>query len=66
MISLLQPGSSNELRQDLMEHHDYEAVPPDVWHYLTKWYGVASGESAVMRVISFDRAVGKFYVDLYH
>jgi len=22
-----------------MEHHDYEAVPPEVWKYLIRWYG---------------------------
>jgi hypothetical protein len=38
---LLQTSGLNEgeLREDLMAHHDYEAVPPEVWKYLVKWYG---------------------------
>ena len=56
---------AGDLRQDLIEHHDYEAVPPEVWRYLTKWYGFASEQQAIMRMITFDRAIGKFYVDLY-
>jgi hypothetical protein len=27
------------LRDDLMEHHDYEAVSPDIWNLLVAWYG---------------------------
>ncbi len=30
------------LRDDLMEHHDYEAVSPDIWNLLVAWYGFAT------------------------
>jgi len=30
------------LREDLLEHHDYEAVLPDIWYLLVAWYGCAT------------------------
>lgn len=50
-----------------MEHHDYEAVSPDIWNLLVAWYGFAEnlGETPIMRFISFDKRSGKYYVDLY-
>jgi hypothetical protein len=48
-----------------MEHHDYEAVPPDVWNCLVKWYGFHAEQKPIMRIINFDKRAAKFYVDLY-
>lgn len=48
-----------------MEHHDYEAVPPDVWSCLVKWYGFHAEQKPIMRIINFDKRAAKFYVDLY-
>ena len=53
------------LREDLMEHHDYEAVPPEVWKYLVAWYGFKADQTPIMRLISFDKRTNKFFVDLY-
>lgn len=48
-----------------MEHHDYEAVPPEIWNLLVAWYGFAPGQTPIMRFVSFDKRTGKYYVDLY-
>jgi hypothetical protein len=48
-----------------MEHHDYEAVPPEVWKYLVAWYGFKADQTHIMRLISFDKRTNKFFVDLY-
>lgn len=48
-----------------MEHHDYEAVPPEVWKYLVAWYGFKADQTPIMRLISFDKRTNKFFVDLY-
>lgn len=32
-------GAFLELRQDLMEHHDYEAITQEMWKYMRSWYG---------------------------
>jgi len=53
------------LRDDLMEHHDYEAVIPEIWNLLVGWYGFATNQTPIMRFISFDKRSGKYYVDLY-
>lgn len=52
------------LRRDLIEHHDFEAIPPAVWAYLVNWYGFAD-KSAILRPIAFDTRCNSFYVDLY-
>jgi len=52
------------LRDDLMEHHDYEAVPPLVWKYLVQWYGFQENEMPIMRLVSFDRRSQKIQVDM--
>lgn len=38
-----------------MEHHDYEAVPPEVWKYLIRWYGFNETQKPIMRFITFDK-----------
>lgn len=42
------------LRDDLMEHHDYEAVSPDIWNLLVAWHGFVPRQTPIMRLISFD------------
>ena len=35
---LLKNGRGNELKDNLVEHFDYEAVSQDVWRYFYNWY----------------------------
>jgi len=44
VASLLQKNEFDgeiKIRDDLMEHHDYEAVSPEIWNLLVAWYGFA-------------------------
>ena len=63
--SLLHPKSTNLLRNDLMEHFDYELVLPEVWRYFTAWYGCVADMVPILRPMGFDKRSNKFFVDLY-
>ncbi len=57
------PGESLLLRHPLLEHYDFEAVPPTVWRYLRAWYGC---DASVARLLVKDKSAPKAYVlDLY-
>ena len=49
----------------MIEHHDYEAIPPEVWRCFVAWYGVQDDRSPMMRILKWDRRLLKFSVDLY-
>ncbi len=51
-----------ELRPDLMEHHDYEAINQEMWRYLSSWYG---HDTAVCRFLQYDPRTEKTFLDLY-
>lgn len=42
------------LKEDLIEHHDYETVLPKVWDYLVSWYDFTDKEP-ILRPIKYDR-----------
>lgn len=52
------------LKEDLIEHHDYEAVIPKVWDYLVSWYGFSDSEP-ILRPVRYDRKKKRHYIDLY-
>jgi len=33
-------GNEFVLRKDMIEHHDYEVIPSELWHQLVQWYGM--------------------------
>jgi hypothetical protein len=49
------------LKPNLIEHHDYEALPQEVWKYILAWY------SADWRIVRFLRrdAQQKTFLDLH-
>ena len=42
------------LKEDLIEHHDYEAVLPKVWDYLVSWYDFTDKEP-ILWPVKFNR-----------
>lgn len=50
------------LKQDLFEHHDYEAVSSEIWKYISSWY---SYDIAIPRYIHYDHKTEKNYLELY-
>lgn len=48
-----------------MEHYDYEAVLPEVWRFLTAWYGCVPDFVPILRPVRYDRRSNRFFVDLY-
>lgn len=40
------------LKENIIEHFDYEAVSPDVWRHIYSWY---SADWCIMRYIISDR-----------
>ena len=52
------------LKEDLIEHHDYEAVLPRVWDYLVSWYSFED-KAPILRPVKYDRKKQRYYIDLY-
>ena len=52
------------LKEDLIEHHDYEALLPQVWSYLVCWYDFAD-KFPILRPLCFDKKSGSYFIDLY-
>ena len=52
------------LKPNLIEHHDYEAIPEKVWYYLVCWYKFLD-KSPIVRPVKFDRKIGRYFIDLY-
>jgi len=51
------------LKENLIEHHDYEAVSVEVWKHLSSWYQF---DIAIPRFLSYDARTDKTFLDLYH
>jgi len=49
------------LKPNLMEHHDYEALPVGLWRHLYSWY---SADWSIVRFLRRDTTQGVF-LDLY-
>lgn len=43
---LLKDGRSMNLKENIIEHFDFEAVSPSVWKYIYSWY---SADWCIMR-----------------
>ena len=52
------------LKANLIEHHDYEAIPQKVWFYLISWYNFTDMQP-IIRPVGFDRKSGTYFIDLY-
>ncbi len=51
-----------QLRENLMEHFDYEAVPFDLWRLFKAWYGC---DVALLRFVKKDEVMAQLFLDLY-
>ena len=47
------------LKENLLEHHDYEAVPKNVFRYLKKWYGI---DIEIVRLLKIDPLENRIYL----
>jgi len=52
-----------ELKENLLEHHDYEVVSKRLFNVLSKWYGCDFEITRAMRIDPFKK--DKLYLDLY-
>ena len=59
--SLLQEKNSMLLKGDLIEHHDFVALPGSIWKRLFAWY---SADWSIMRMLREDSSHGVI-LDLY-
>lgn len=59
---LLRGSAGDFLKSSLVEHHDYEAIPEEVWVYIVRWYNC---DRQIVRVICWDNQSEQTYLDLY-
>lgn len=51
------------IKQNLIEHFDYEVVPADIWAYFKSWYDY---DFAILRYVKRDNMnTDKLYLELY-
>ena len=50
-----------QLKSNLFEHHNYVALPPDIWRHIYAWY---SADWSIVRFLRRDNAQGVI-LDLY-
>lgn len=61
--NLLQKKNKMYIKDDLIEHFDYEGVSDEVWKYLYAWY---SSDWVIVRYTRKDRGnADQVYIDLY-
>jgi hypothetical protein len=61
--SLLISGNYFLLKPNLMEHHDYVALPQSVWQRVFAWY---SSDWSIVRLLKKDiYSNGELFLDLY-
>lgn len=51
-----------QLKEDLTEHHDYEAVTSEIWKHLSSWYAY---DVLIQRYLHYDLRTEKTYLNLY-
>ena len=56
------PGQSMNLRENLLEFHDYVALPNSLWKCIYSWYGA---DYALERYLVKDQDTGITFLDLY-
>ena len=60
---LLKDGRSMNLKDNIVEHFDFEAVSPCVWKYIYSWY---SADWCIMRTLKRDKmTTNGVFLDLY-
>lgn len=59
---LLITGNSMCLKPNLMEHHDYIALPQDVWRHIVAWYQT---DWTIIRHLKRDIVNNEVILDLY-
>jgi hypothetical protein len=60
---LLKDGRSMNLKDNIVEHFDFEAVSPSVWKYIYSWF---SADWCIMRVLKRDKTtINGVFLDLY-
>ena len=52
------------MKEDLIEHHDFEVLLPQVWAHLVAWYEF-SDILPILRPVCYDNKSDRFVVDLY-
>lgn len=52
------------LKEDLIEHHDFEVLLPQVWAHLIAWYDFVD-ILPIMRPVCYDKKIGRHRIDLY-
>ena len=64
--AIIDPDFDDEvtLKEDLIEHHDFEALLPQVWAYLTAWYDFADN-MPILRPLCYDKKSDRYFIDLY-
>ena len=58
---LLQKRNCLHLKNNLIEHHNYVALPPEIWKHIYSWY---SADWSIVRFLRRDSAQGVI-LDLY-
>lgn len=59
---LLQGKSGGFLKNNLIQHHDYEAVSSEIWKYLSSWY---TYDVVIERQIRYDPDNENYYLDMH-
>ena len=52
------------LKEDLIEHHDFEVLLPQVWAHLIAWYEF-SDTLPILRPVCYDKKSDRHFIDLY-
>ena len=52
------------LKEDLIEHHDFEVLLPQVWAHLIAWYEFSDG-LPILRPVCYDKKSDRHFIDLY-
>ena len=52
------------LKEDLIEHHDFEVLLPQVWAHLISWYEFTD-VLPILRPVCHDKKSDRHFIDLY-
>ncbi|KAJ3159743.1 ubiquitin carboxyl-terminal hydrolase [Geranomyces michiganensis] len=63
--SLVEPGTTGDLRPDLKEGTDFFVVPAAVWQELVALYGLAPGHVELQEMTFLDPATSKWRLEIY-
>lgn len=55
-------ATSSDLKDSLLEHHDYEAVSKKLFSYLKEWYQV---DVEIIRYLKADYSTNNLCLDIY-